>query len=181
MAAHGMNVALPTHPTSGPASKDYMAHFNGHFDNLAAAAKNSGAALDHLAATTTTQYTEIKTPLAVLKTASNRTSRPSSFVADGATDSTPSIPPTDSKRSISQLEAAVRKNWHRGAFCFTHVWGVNKNHTSENFRVKKSGHVSTATHAHPTGPGGVTNKGWENFLSTRRVLVKSVCSARDLG
>ena len=58
MAAHGITAELPTHPTTGqePASKDYMAQFDGHFDNLAAAATNSGAALNQLAATTTTHY-----------------------------------------------------------------------------------------------------------------------------
>ena len=58
MAVHRITAALPSHTTTGwgPASKDYMAQFDGHFDNLAAAATNSGAALDQLAATTTTQY-----------------------------------------------------------------------------------------------------------------------------
>ena len=58
MAAHIINMALPNHPTTGqgPASKDYMAQFDGHFDNLASAATNSVAALEQLAATTTTHY-----------------------------------------------------------------------------------------------------------------------------
>ena len=56
MAAHGITVTMPTHTSTGPSSKDYMAHFDGRFDNLAAAATNSGAALDQVAATTTTQY-----------------------------------------------------------------------------------------------------------------------------
>ena len=48
-----------------------MAQFDGHFDNLAVAATNSGAALNQLAATTTTQYTEIKSLLTALKTVSS--------------------------------------------------------------------------------------------------------------
>ena len=126
MSAHGITAVLPTHPTSGPASKNYMDQFDGHFDNLAAAATNSGAALDQLAVTTPTQYTEIKALLAALKTASNFTSIPSSYATAAATDSAPLILPTDTKWRISQLEAAVCNNWHRGAFCSTHSWGVKK-------------------------------------------------------
>ena len=133
MAAHRTTVAAPTHPPTGqgPASTDYMALFDGHFDNLAAAT-NSGAALDQLAATTTMQYAEIKPLLTALKT----TYRPSSYAAADSTDSTPSIPPTEAKRCIRKLKAAIRKNWHCGAFCSTHGWGVNKNHTSKNCRAK---------------------------------------------
>ena len=58
MAAHRINAALPTHTTTGlgPASKDYMAQFDGHFNNLAATTTNSSAAFGQLAATTTTHY-----------------------------------------------------------------------------------------------------------------------------
>ena len=87
MSARRITAALPTHPTSVPASKDYMAQFDGNFENLAVTAKNSGAALDQLAATTTTQYTEIKNLLAALKTTSNRTSSPSSYATAAATNS----------------------------------------------------------------------------------------------
>ena len=76
MAAHRITTEPPTHPTSGSASKDYMAQFDGHLDNLVATATNSGAALDQLAAITTTQYTEIKSLLAALMTASKCTSSP---------------------------------------------------------------------------------------------------------
>ena len=57
MVNHVITTKLPTYPTSVPASKDYMSQFDGHFDNLAVAAPNSGAALNQLAATTTTYYT----------------------------------------------------------------------------------------------------------------------------
>ena len=50
-------------------SEEMMAQFDGHFDNLASAAINSGAALDQLAATTTTQYLDIKSLLTSLKAA----------------------------------------------------------------------------------------------------------------
>ena len=89
MTSHGITAALTTHPTSGPSSKDYMAQSDGHFDNLAAAAKNSGTALNQLAATTTMQYTEIKYLLAALKTASYCTSRLISYATDANTDTTP--------------------------------------------------------------------------------------------
>ena len=56
MAAHGVTAVMPTYTSAGPASTDYMAQFDGHFDNLAAAATNSGTALDQLAANTTMQY-----------------------------------------------------------------------------------------------------------------------------
>ena len=55
MAAHEITGALPTHPISDPASKDYMSQFDVHFDNLAAAVTKINIALDQLAATTTTQ------------------------------------------------------------------------------------------------------------------------------
>ena len=48
-----------------------MAQFDGHFDNLSASATNSGAVLDQLTTTTTTQYTEIKSLLNALKTVSS--------------------------------------------------------------------------------------------------------------
>ena len=173
MAAHGITKVLPTYPTLGPASKDYMSQFDRHFDNLAAAATNSGASFYQLAATTTTQYMEIKALLATLNTASNRASRSSSYATSSATDSTPLVPPTEAKWRIIQLEAAVCNNWHCGYFCSAHGWGVNENHTSENCRAKKSGHFSTATCDHPAGPGKAINKGWENFLSTRRVSTRN--------
>ena len=159
MAAHGITMALPTHPTSGPDYKDYMAHFDGHLDKLADAATNSGADLNQLSTTTTTQYTEIKALPAALKTVSNRTPSPISYATADTNDSIPSILPTDAKLCISQLEAAVCNNWNRGAFFSTHGWGVNENHMSKNFRAKKSGHVSTATRANPAGPGRGINKG----------------------
>ena len=68
-------------------SKDIMAQFYGHFDNLASAAKKSGAALDQLAATTTTQYSEIKSLLASLKAAAGN----GSYTAAAGTAATPSI------------------------------------------------------------------------------------------
>ena len=167
MSSHVITTAMPTHTTTGPDSKYYMAQFNGDLDNLVAAATNSGESLNQLAATTTTQYSEIKSLLATLKTAPNRASIPSSYAAAAVTEYTPSIPPTDAKHCIIQLYSAVRNNWDRGDFCSTHSWGVNENHTSKNCRAKKSDHVSTATRAHPTGPGRAINKGWDYFLSRR--------------
>ena len=173
MAAHGITKVLPTHPTLGPASKDYMSQFDRHFDNLAAAATNSGASFYQLAVTTTTQYMEIKALLATLNTASNRASRLSSYATSSATDSTPLVPPTEAKWRIIQLEAAVCNNWNRGAFYYTHGWDVNKNHMSKNFCAKKYVHVSTATNDHPAGPGRAINKGWDTFLSTKRVSTRT--------
>ena len=83
-----------------------MAQFDGHFNNLADAATSIGAALDHLDATTTTQYAEIKSLLTTIKTASSSIS----YVAAATTDSTPSIPPDESKCRISQLEANIHNN-----------------------------------------------------------------------
>ena len=130
MAALGITAAVTTHPTTGqgPASMDYMAQFDGQINNLSAAATNSCAALGHFSDTTTTQYVEIKALLTALKTASS----PISYAVADATESTPLITTTEAKRRISQLEAGIPNNWHRGAFCSTHGWGVNKNHTSEN-------------------------------------------------
>ena len=113
MASHVITAAAPTHLTTcqGPASTDYMAQLDGHFDNLAATSTNSGATLDQLAATTTTQYAEIKSLLAAL----NNASSPSAYAAATATDFTPSIPPNEAKIRIIQLEATICNNWHRGA------------------------------------------------------------------
>ena len=56
-----------------------MAQFYSRFDNLAAAATNSCTALDQLAATTTTHYSEIKALLTAFNTASYRSYGPSSY------------------------------------------------------------------------------------------------------
>ena len=144
-------------------SKEMMAQLYGHFNNLASAATNSGADLDQLAATTTTQYSEIKSLLASLKaTAVNGL-----HSAAAATSETPPITQEQAKKRILQLKAAVRSNWHRGAFCSTHGWGVNDNHTSENCQSKKPGHAAMSTRAASDGPGKTPNKGWDDFLSCR--------------
>ena len=138
-------------------SKEMMAQLYGHFNNLASAATNSGADLDQLAATTTTQYSEIKSLLASLKaTAVNGL-----HSAAAATSETPPITQEQAKKRILQLEAAVHNNWHCGAFCSTHGWGVNVNHTSENFRSHNPVHVATSTRAATAGPGKTLNKGWD--------------------
>ena len=144
-------------------SEDIMAHFDGHFDNLSSAAKNSGAALDQLAATTTTQYSEIKSLLDSLKAATGN----GLHSAAAATVATPTINQKKAKKRILQLEAAVHNNWHRGAFCSTHGWGVNENHTSNNYLSKNPGHVATSTCAAAAGTGNTLNKGWDDFLSRR--------------
>ena len=62
MVAHGISAASPIQPPTGRltamplSSEEMMVQFDGHFDNLASAATNSGASLDQIAATTTTQY-----------------------------------------------------------------------------------------------------------------------------
>ena len=99
-------------------SKKMMTQFNGHFENLASAATNSGAVLDQLAATTTTQYSYIKALLTLFKAA----------IVNGAhytADATAAAPPASqekSKKRIQKFEAAMRNNWHHGAFFFTHGW-----------------------------------------------------------
>ena len=112
MVTHGISAALPIHPPTGrrPAmplsSEEMMAQFDGHFDNLALAATRSGAALDQLAATTTTQYLEIKALLTSLKaTAVN-----GSHSAVAGTAASPLTPQEQSKKRIQQLEAAMRNN-----------------------------------------------------------------------
>ena len=114
-------------------SEEMMTQFNGHFDNIATASTNSGAALDQLAATTTTQYSYIKALLTSLKAAAANG-------AHSAAATTTAAPPTSqeqSKNLTQQLEAAVRNNWYRGEFFSTHGWGVNENHSSANFRSQK--------------------------------------------
>ena len=107
-------------------SEDIMAQFDGHFDNLVLSATNSVAALDHLYATTTTQYSEIESLLASLKAAAGN----GSHSAASVNASTPLITQEQVKKRILQLEAAMRNNWHCGEFSFTHGWGVNENHAS---------------------------------------------------
>ena len=169
MAAHGISAASPTQPPTGqrPAmpfsSEDMMSQFDDHFDNLASAATNSGAALDQLAATTATQYSEIKSFLASLKAAAVN----GLHSVAAATSATPLIAQEQAKKRILQLEAAVRNNWHGSAFCSTHGWGVNENHTSANCRSQKPGHVATSTRAAAASPGKTLNKDWDDFLSRR--------------
>ena len=138
-----------------------MAQSDGHFDNIASAATNSGAALDQIAATTTTQYSAIKSLLTSLKdTAIN-----GSHSAAAVTAANPLTTQEKSKKRVLKLEAAVSKNWHSGAFCSTHGCGVNENHTSANCRSHKPGQVDTSTCAAAAGPGKTLNKVWDDFLS----------------
>ena len=101
MAAHGISSALPTHPPTVrlpamPLSSKYMmAQSEGHFNNPASAATNSGAALDQIAATTTTQYSEINSLLTSLKDAIVN----SSHSAAAATSATPPNQPGTSQEA----------------------------------------------------------------------------------
>ena len=61
-------------------SEEMMAQFDRHFNNLALAATNSGAALKQLTATTTTQYLEIKALLTFLKAAAGNGSQSAAAV-----------------------------------------------------------------------------------------------------
>ena len=90
-----------------------------------------------------------------------------SHAAAADTDASPTTSQYQAKKRIQQLDAAVRNNWHRDAFCSTHGWGVNENHTSANCRSQKPGHIATATCASAAGPGKTLNKGWDDFLSRR--------------
>ena len=114
MVAHGISSASSIHPPTGQrlamllSSEDMMAKFDGHFDNPALAATSSGAALDQLAATTTTQYLDIKALLTLLKSAV--VNGPHSAAA--ATAASPLTSQEQYKKRIQQLEAAVRNNWH---------------------------------------------------------------------
>ena len=130
---------LPTgrQPATPLSSKEMMAQFDRHFDNLALATTNSGAALDQLAASTTTQYSEFKALLTLLKV----TTVNGSHSATAATAASPPTNQEQSKKRIHQLEAAVRNNWHRGSFWSTHGWGVNEIHTSANCWSQKPGHI----------------------------------------
>ena len=97
-------------------SEEMMAKYDGHFNNIASAATNSGAALNQLAATTTTQYSEIKALITLLKAAAVNTSH----AAADATSASPLTSQDQVKKRIQKLEVAVRNNWHHGAFCSTH-------------------------------------------------------------
>ena len=169
MAAHSISSASLTHPPTGRrptmplSSKEIMAQFDGHFNNPDSAATNSGASLDQIYATMTTQYLEIEFFLASLKS----TAINGLHSATSATAVTPSTTQEQAKKHIQKLDAAVRNNWHCGAFCSTHGWGVNDNHTIVNCQSQKPGHVATSTHAADDGPGKTLNKGWDNFLSRR--------------
>ena len=122
MVAHGISAASPIQPPTDRrlamplSSKEMMAQFNGHLDNLSSAATNSGAALHHLTATTTTQYSEIKALITLLKAAAVNTSH----AAADATSASPLTSQYQVKKRIQKLEVAVRNNWHHGAFCSTH-------------------------------------------------------------
>ena len=169
MVAHGISAASPIQPPTGRltamplSSEEMMAQFDGHFDNLASAATNSGASLDQLAATTTTQYSYIKALLTSLKAAAVNTSH----AAATAISVSPPTSQDQAKKRIQELEATVRNKWHRGAFCSTRGWVVNENHTSANCRSQKPGHIATVTCASAAGQGKTLDKGWDDFLSRR--------------
>ena len=97
-------------------SEEMIAQFDSHFGNLALAVTNSGVALDQLAASTTTQYSDINSLLTSLKTAAFN----GSCSAAAATAATPPVTQEQSKKRILKLKATVHNNWHRGAFCSTH-------------------------------------------------------------
>ena len=123
IVAHGISTASPIQPPTGrqPAmplsSKEMISQFDRHFDNLALAATNSGAALDQLAVTTTTQYSEIKALLTSLKAAAVY----GSYSAAAGTAASPPTPQEQSKKRIQQLEAAV-PNKKASRCLFFHPW-----------------------------------------------------------
>ena len=109
----------------------------------------------------TTQYSDIKAFLTSSKTAAVN----GSHSAAAATYATPPNNEEQSKKHIQELEAAVRNKWHRGDFCSTHGWGVNKNHTSAKCRSQKPGHIATSNCAYAEVLGKTLDKGWDDFLS----------------
>ena len=86
-------------------SKEMMAQFDGHFENLASATTNSGAALDQIAATTTTQYSDIKSLLTSLKAAAIN----GSHSAAAATSTNPQPHKNNSRSASSNLRLPCAK------------------------------------------------------------------------
>jgi hypothetical protein len=141
---------------------DLMAQLNCHFDNLALAATNSNAALELLAAATTSQYADIRASLDALSSDPNN-----SAPTPGARARTAVLPLTEKRKlekRIKTLEAAVKSKWIVGGFCSTHGHGVGAGHCSKTCGTKGSGHVDSATRANPSGPGKDKNKGWDSWL-----------------
>ena len=126
MVAHGISAASPTQTPTGqqPAmplsSEEIMAQFDGHFINLASAATNSGAALDQLASTSTTQFSDIKSLLTSLKAAALN----GSHSAAATTSTTPQTTQEQSKKRIQQLEAAVPNKKASRCLFFSPMDGV---------------------------------------------------------
>lgn len=145
------------------AATGLLEQLDGHFDNLAVAATSSNVALeqlvtanDTLAMNTANDIAEIKTLLAGANIGAS--------AAAAVPTASESVTLATYKKTIKQLQTAIKYKWVPGGFCSMHGWGVGPKHNSDNCKGKAPGHVDTATRANPAGPGKTKNKGWDNFL-----------------
>ena len=134
---------------------------DGHLDRMAIAVTNSGLTLfqltnanARLTSRTCKQYEAIKKLLTEIKLSSSSPNPRSSSTGAGA---------TNNQNTLNLLQAAIKNCWYIGGFCSSHGWGVGHLHSSSSFKSKLSGHLDTATHASPTGPGATRNQGWDDF------------------
>ena len=148
--------------------QDILEQLDGHFDNLVLAATNSHAALDQIAATTTTeQCVDIKAALENLASAATNKPAPRSKPRN-----TNPLPPTKKRvmeKWILILQSSVNNKWKVGGFCSTHGHGAHAVHDSGNCADKKyvgntGGHDVNATRPNPLGPGKDFKKGWDAWL-----------------
>ena len=146
--------------SSSPASDLALQALDGHLNQMADAATNSGLTLSQLtdanarlASATSTQYQAIKKLLTDITFSSSPNPRSSSSGAGATSD----------QQTIRLLQSAVKNIWIVGGFCSSHGWGVSHQHSSSTCKNNMTGHVDTATRSNPAGTGKTKNQGWDAF------------------
>eukprot|EP00804_Cyclotella_cryptica_P001437 CCRYP_003680-RA/>CCRYP_003680-RA protein AED:0.63 eAED:0.34 QI:0/0/0/1/1/1/2/0/664 len=163
IATHGTLTAAfhPTNLTPSNNQLPTLSKLESHLDNMAMAVTNKKSVLDSLVASNAT----------LTKLTSDKLSKLEKLVLDlkpSAHRPAQSIQPppaSTNSRSLFQLRAAIKHTWVPGGFCSTHGWGVSAGHSSTDCKGKQPGHVDSATHTNPKGPGASKNKGWDDFLT----------------
>ena len=143
-----------------------MHQFDGYMDNLANAATNKKAVLERLA-TSIEDLTKANVKLA----GSNTDLAATNFKLT-----------SDLRKLCEQLNAAIKKlppgsstarpefvphtrngpnGWILGAYCFSHGYGLAKDHNSKSCRPRANNHQEGANRCN-TMNGSTANKGWDD-------------------
>ena len=171
---HGINSSASPAPFHGESrvlseGANFSEDFNIHLENLATAATHGNeivqGTLNQLTKSSTNHHNEIKKLLTELKSTLPSAGVRSNIVDGSGSGCTISTTQKETlKRSITQLQTAIKRKWFQGGFCCTHVHGVGYKHNSTSFSNQATVHINTATCENPAGPEANRNKGWDNCL-----------------